>query len=65
MGKANYGYSIPLTMFLMSLALIGWPVLEFIFVAMVSIAIAATGFYCFLFFAALADNIIDWFYEMR
>jgi hypothetical protein len=49
----------------MSLALIGWPVLEFMLMAIVSIVIGAIGFYCFLFFAAFIDNIIDWFYEAR
>ena len=65
MGRVKCSHAVPLTMFFMVLALIGWPVLEFIFVAMVAITIGATMFYGFLFFAHLMDRVIDYFYEMR
>lgn len=65
MGRTKYSHSIPLVAFLMALALIGWSVIEFIFMFIVCIVIAATGFYCFLFFAHTVDRIIDYFYKIR
>lgn len=61
----RYRHAVPLTMFFMALALIGWPVLEFMFVAMVIIAVWAVTFYVFLLFAHFMDRVIDYFYEMR
>jgi biopolymer transport protein ExbB/TolQ len=49
----------------MSLALIGWPVLEFIFVAIVAISIGAALLYTVLGLFYAVDRVIDYVYTAR
>jgi hypothetical protein len=63
MGKTNYKHTFPLIAFLMSLALIGKLMIEFVFVCIVTMAIGAVLFYIFLGFMYGVDRIIDFFYE--
>jgi uncharacterized membrane protein YdbT with pleckstrin-like domain len=65
MSRTSLKHSIPLVAFLMSLALIGWPFIEFIFVTIVTIAIAAVLLYTVLGFFYAVDRILDYFYIAR
>jgi hypothetical protein len=49
----------------MAVALIGLPVVEFLFVAAVTIGAGAVLFYAFLAFMHSVDRVIDYFYEAR
>lgn len=46
----KYGHGVPLIVFLMALVLIGYPVLEFMFVAVAAIVVRAAALYTFFVF---------------
>lgn len=65
MGRTSLKHSIPLVAFLMSLALIGTPVIEFLFVAVVTIIVTAILFYAVLSFMYTVDRVFNYFYTER
>lgn len=65
MGRTKLTHSVPVVVLLMALALIGWPVLEFIFVTVVTIGVGAVLLYTFLGFAYGMDRVVDYFYTPR
>lgn len=65
MGRTSLKYLIPLVALLMSLALIGWPVIEFLITAIMAISIGAILLYAFLGFLYGIDRALDWLYTAR
>lgn len=65
MSRTSLKYSIPLVAFLVSFALIGMPVIEFMFTAIISILIGAVLLYGVLAFFYAIDRVIDYFYRVR
>lgn len=65
MGRASYTHTFPLLVFLMAVALIGMPFIEFLFTAAVTIGAGAVLFYAFLVFMRGMDRVVDYFYEAR
>ena len=65
MGRTSLKHSIPLVAFLMSLALIGMPVIEFMFVAAVTMGVGAALLYAVLGFMYAVDRIVDYLYTAR
>lgn len=65
MGRTSLKHSILLVAFLMALALIGLPVIEFMFTAIVTILIGAALLYGVLAFFYAIDRVIDYFYRVR
>lgn len=65
MGRTKLIYSIPVVAFLMSLALIGWPVVAFMFTAIITILVGAVLLYIVLGFFYAVDRVIDFFYKVK
>jgi hypothetical protein len=65
MGKTSLKHSIPLVALLMLLALIGWPVIEFLTTAIMAISVGAILLYAFMGFLYGVDRVLDWLYTAR
>jgi hypothetical protein len=65
MGRTKLTHSIPLVAFLMTLMIIGQPVIEFLFVAIATTIVAAALLYTVLGFFYVIDRIFDYFCRVR
>lgn len=65
MERTNYKHALLVTVFLMALALIGMPFVEFVFVVAVTMFVGFVGFYAVSYLFHLADKVLHFLYAPR